>query len=668
MRQRAVIDVERTFGRRGLLVGLVLALSVALLAPAAATAADEGSEPADGASAPAAVRDQAQDDGFVRVLVELDVPATPEGALSPERAASQRHGIDRAQEAVLDAIDPRERRVTARLQRIPLLGLRVTPAGLQLLEQAPRVVDIAADEAHRPLRGGTVPHVGAADAYAGPQGQGQGSGQTVAVIDTGVDATHPAFDATAIQEACFVSSNGGGCPDGGAEQTGEGSAAPPPDDGHGTHVAGTAVGAATDRTHQGRSDGPGVAPAADLLAVRVFPESGGAAYQSDIVRAMEHVAAEAETGEPIAAVNLSLGTGATYQTACDDDAYEQASALLASHGVATVAATGNDSSASGVSKPACVEGVVGVGATAIPEELDDGDTHPSEVGIASYSNTGGGLADLVAPGNVVAPVPGGGLDFLRGTSMAAPHVAGAWAVLQQATEERITPASALEVLRATAELVPDDRGAGSDPPEHREVRLSAAIDSLAEPTGGISGEVTDSGSGDAISDAKVVAVGERSFSAHTGSAGSYLLRLAPATYTVTAEADGYEPATAAEVAVPESRTATVNLRLEPATRLAVTVTDGGGQPIEGASVDAGSGALTGTTDATGEVRWSSGEDADVPTGEVTVTATADGYQDASQTTEVAPDEANEVGLSLEAAGGGLLQPILDLLSLGGLGL
>lgn len=664
MQQRTVIAVEHISGRRGLLVGLVPALMVALLAPPAATAPNEGSEPAGGASAPAAVREQAQDDGLVRVLVELDVPATPEGALSPERAASQRHGIDRAQQAVLDAVERRERRVTARLQRIPFLGLRVTPAGLELLEQAPRVADITLDELHQPVRSGTVPHVGGDQAHADGF---DGEDHTVAVIDTGVDRDHPTFSNTDVQEACFVqTATGTGCPNG---EEGAGAAQPTSD--HGTHVAGIAVGSATDETYDGRSDGDGVAPAADLLAIRVFPDSGGA-LQSDIVRAMEHVAGQAEQGEPVAAVNLSLGTGTLYSGACDDQAYEDAAAMLASHDVATVAATGNSGSQSQIIKPACVPGIFSAGATAVPPDHPEPGV-PPESEIASYANRGPDLVDLVAPGNVVAPVPGGGLDFLQGTSMAAPHVAGAFAVLQQAGQGTRSPAAVREDLREAAEGVPEERGA-PDAACYDELRVARAVD-LASESVTVTGAVTDGEVPIGCANVTVDEAGTTDSAATaeitTSSQGTFALDLAPATYTVSADAPGYEQGHK-EVTVSGSGDRNVEVALTPATRLAVTVTDSSGQAIQGASADVESGdgappELEGSTDANGAVSWSDDQGDPVPTGEVTVTASADGYQDASQTTEVAPDEANGVGLSLEAEGG-LLQPILDLLDLGGLGL
>jgi subtilisin family serine protease len=151
----------------------------------------------------------------------------------------------------------------------------------------------------------------------------RGAGTAVAVLDTGVDADHPAFGSRVVAEACFSlgedwkDSSSGDCPDGTAEQVGSGAGAPLPSDvagwWHGTHVAGIAAGQAVDaELLAGEHDlHDGVAPEADILAVQVFHANGGGsmAWDSDIIAGLDWVAAQEE--HDVAAVNLSLGAGST---------------------------------------------------------------------------------------------------------------------------------------------------------------------------------------------------------------------------------------------------------------------------------------------------------------------------------------------------------------------
>jgi hypothetical protein len=126
------------------------------------------------------------------------------------------------------------------------------------------------------------------------------------------------------------------------------------------------------------------------------------------------------------------------RASCDADNAARKAAIdnLRSIDIATVASSGNGYS-SGVSAPACISSAVGVGAT-------DDDDH-----VLSFSNVAPFL-DLMAPGGAItSSVPGGGTASFDGTSMAAPHVAGAWAVLKQASPSA-TVSDLLALLRGTA--------------------------------------------------------------------------------------------------------------------------------------------------------------------------------------------------------------------------
>jgi len=296
-----------------------------------------------------------------------------------------------------------------------------------------------------------------------------GAGAAVVVIDSGVDRNHPAFGDRIVAEACFLDTINGVCPSSGGARTavGPGAAQPCPaaDCYHGTHVAGI-VGSSDDAV-------PGVAPGVDLVAVRVADNSG-AIMSPDVLDALNWVLTVAETHN-IVAVNLSLGTDVD-PGPCRNVAWEAAIAALADAGVAVVAASGNSASAGllPVAFPACLPGVFSVGAT----ERSPGrglaqDSTPELTGFTQYEGT----LDIVAPGFDImsAVTPGSGFASLDGTSMAAPHVAGAFALLA-GTQTEWSLDRYEELLRTTGVMVERFTAVEGDRHErYPELRLSAAV-------------------------------------------------------------------------------------------------------------------------------------------------------------------------------------------------
>ncbi len=257
-----------------------------------------------------------------------------------------------------------------------------------------------------------------------------GSGVVVAVLDTGVDSTHPMLAGKVVAEACFAASSS--CPNGGAVQVGAGAAAPctyaPRGCRHGTHVAGIAAGRSTATIPYG-----GVAPGADIIAVQVFTRFEGEicnitgqgespctlSLPSDRVAALEFVAFLTGFFD-VAGANMSIGGGA-FATACDFAPEKPAIDLLRVRNVATTISAGNDASGVNVGAPGCISSAVTVGST---NKLD---------GLSSFTNSNA-LVDVFAPGSSInSSIPGGGTASFNGTSMAAPHVMGAFALARQLT-------------------------------------------------------------------------------------------------------------------------------------------------------------------------------------------------------------------------------------------
>ncbi|MFK4038281.1 S8 family peptidase [Nonomuraea wenchangensis] len=275
-----------------------------------------------------------------------------------------------------------------------------------------------------------------------------GKGSTIAVLDTGIDRDHPFFAGRIVGEACFSATSTDPyygakplCPNGQSVQTGAGAAdaetAACVVNGanqcyHGTHVAGIAAG-----KKAAGAPSNGVAPEAGILPIQVFTRLDGPVCQEELGRAAPCFATfvsaqkaalqyvdSVHAGKNVIAVNMSLGGGAKQTKHCDADpsagALKDEIVWLKQFGVSVVVAAGNEGFTDGVSSPACVSAAVAVGAT------DDQDA------VAAFSNRGA-LLDLFAPGvQINSAVPGGGYRVLNGTSMAAPHVAGALALVRQA--------------------------------------------------------------------------------------------------------------------------------------------------------------------------------------------------------------------------------------------
>ncbi|MFB4277338.1 MULTISPECIES: S8 family peptidase [unclassified Nonomuraea] len=296
-----------------------------------------------------------------------------------------------------------------------------------------------------------------------------GTGTTVAVLDTGIDRDHPFFAGRIADEACFSSSDASDgtvslCPNSQPSQTGPGAADAETTQcvvngtnacSHGSHVAGIAAG----RMVAG-APASGVAPEARLLPIQVFSRVdnpltcalGGTtapcflSYTSDQKLALEYVARVVRTHN-VAAVNMSLGGGRPWEEACDADptaaAVKPEFDTLVGLGVAPVVAAGNSAYPNAVSVPACISTAITVGAT------DDSDA------LAAFTNRGS-LLDLFAPGvGISASIPDDAYGDKSGTSMSAPHVAGAFALMRQAYPE-FTVAQSLQRLRDTGTPVQFD--------------------------------------------------------------------------------------------------------------------------------------------------------------------------------------------------------------------
>lgn len=407
---------------------------------------------------------RAADQGTARVIVGLAVDTQPEGRLARTAAASQRAGIRAAQDAAIrDLLGPptgSRNRVKAVFDAVPHFAAEVDGPTLARLRASRRVRSLQEDVPVPPGLLESTAQIGATTAWAGGR---SGAGWVVAVLDTGVDKHHPFLAGKVVAEACYsstTSQSSSVCPGGVSASTASGSGLHcNPNIGgcnHGTHVAGIVAGS-------GAADGSqGVAPSAGIIAVQVFshfPAHGSVmSWTSDQIRGLERVLALKDSFS-IAAVNMSLG-GGQYAALCDaaQSATKAAIDNLRSVGIATVIAAGNDGYRSAISAPACISSAVSVGAVC---DAGDGSTCATGLGgVASYSNLSS-FVSLLAPGSAIrSAVPGSGYASMHGTSMAAPHVAGAWALMKQA-QPTLSVTDGLSLLRASGVPTADGRSGGS---------------------------------------------------------------------------------------------------------------------------------------------------------------------------------------------------------------
>jgi len=356
----------------------------------------------------------------IKVLVTLVSPLAA-------REARAGTGVDDAAEAdlmsaleheLVDAATPLGFRPVRGMRHIPVVVGWVPADSVEKLAALPMVRAVEPDFKLHAMRseGGALM---SSDTLRAQGGDGAGIG--VAVLDTGIDWTHPELPGgtKVVAHGDFTGTQSG-------NNTGF------DDGGHGTAVAGIIAGL------QG-----GMAPQATLWTMKVLDSKGSGDF-SYTVAALDAVYENRNEFGGVRVINLSVGGGGPFNDTCDTEmpSMEAAMAKVVNAGIAIFVSSGNDGCTNGTSFPACVSHAIAVGAVYDdnigPAAFGEGGCTPGGCSdqstaadlITCYSNSGNPLAILAPSHCATTPKMGGGYEScFGGTSAAAPYSAGVAAQL-----------------------------------------------------------------------------------------------------------------------------------------------------------------------------------------------------------------------------------------------
>jgi serine protease AprX len=414
--------VKRREARRGWGARVCGALSLVLGAIALSAAGPAGAAQPAGWVPPGLLKDaKASPQGSFRVIV-VGRPGVPGSALSGAFPGKSRH-----------------------FSSIDAVAGTLPGSALEHLASNPNVAEIVPDAAVAPAdldEAGLWRATTQADQASAIVGGAQAP--AIAVVDSGVDTSKAADFGSRIVASVDLSSSPATADD---------------DEGHGTMVAGIAAGASADH--------PGVASTAPIVSVRTA-DANGASHTSDVIAACDWII-QHQADYDIRVANFSMVSEAS--SSFTNDPLDMAVEQLWFHGIVVVAAVGNygDSAAVDVTHaPGNDPFVISVGALDTNGTADASDDFVAPWSAYGFTGDGFHKPELSAPGRwIVAPVPGGsalaaaapdrvvepGYMWMSGTSLAAPVVSGAAAVLL-AAHPGWTPDQVKGALMLSASALP----------------------------------------------------------------------------------------------------------------------------------------------------------------------------------------------------------------------
>jgi subtilisin family serine protease len=436
----------------------------------------------------------------IDVIVNLQSPAgKPRGREWDSRAKLQEwHGaVKSRQDEVLSTMAAGEFGLRHRFANQSGFSGAVTRQGFEKLARHPRVESIELVHLVKAQLAQGIPLMNAA-VYRSTY---SGAGLSIAIVDSGVDYTHPRLGGGGFPNAKVIGGYDFGDLD--ADPQSDGNA-------HGTACAGIAAG---DLGTTGDYIG-GVAATAKIYALKITSGLSGGSTSAEVIAAWDWCITHKndDPANPILVISTSFG-GQRYFSVCDgvQSAYATAANNAVAAGITVLAASGNEGYCDSIASPACLASVISVGAvfdaaygtvsvcieleSCAPKYFDaacetsyGADSVTAADKVTPYSNTASFLG-VLAPAhrayttdNVGASGSSAG-DYnanFGGTSAACPYAAGGVAALQSAARAALgrflAPAEVRVILAATGDLVTDTKIAITKP----RVNLGRAIESLGQ--------------------------------------------------------------------------------------------------------------------------------------------------------------------------------------------
>jgi len=585
------------------------------------------------------LREKADEDGSVTVVIKLKDP--PLLGVAQGRVVEElKWRTTQSQKTVLEFLDREDAIVlntfwltNAVLVEVPvdlLDGLGRLPGVERLFENFPITIP---EPVEQEGSGGVLQtYTWGLEKIGAPQVWDMGitgSGVRVAVLDTGVDITHPDLDGKMWTDDSGDPTYPGGWIEFDFDGNIVPSSTPHDTHGHGTHTSGTVLG--------GNASGTaiGVAPDATLMHCLMMP-GGGGSYAIFVAALQWAVAPFDQYGNPAGApADVASLSGGFYEYV---DAFIEPIENMRAAGVVPVMAIGNGGEGTS-GGPGNVYESFGIGATDIDDAVAGFSSGQVVDWPASYPDPYI-KPDFSAPGvNVYSSLPGGGYEYWQGTSMAAPHVAGTVALMLEGNPA-LAVQDVYDILKDTALDLGDegqDTRYGWGRIDAFEAVATASLDS------GIEGVVTDADTAGPLEGAGIL-VSETGQAKHSDASGYYRFLLPPGTYNLTASIFGYYGDTAT-VEVVEDVFTSQDFALGPMPTgfIEGAVTDMGTLgPIVGATMTLLGTPLSATTNEFGFYSI------EAPVGTYDVKASALGYQESIvPDVNVAESETVTVDFALE---------------------
>jgi subtilisin family serine protease len=507
LRSTAVFRIAPLLARGAVTLAFLFGLASAALAQAESALTQKSTHAAE-------ILSQAQSSGFARIIVMYEAPpehntlstaAEDIPAIAAANTAAQNSIIaDHFGGPAIAAADVPERGLT-RMIITPAFAIDATAAEINSLANDRRVTTIGLDRLGSPQLIQSLPLIGMektdeTDPIERAYELGAtGAGQTIAVLDTGFEITHKFLEGQIIKEACFSTNRPRGhstslCPRQETRVIDEEGAAANCNlfqCEHGTQVAGIAAGLNTEFEDQQPHNG--VAKFSSLIVIKMYSKISDIAvcgigmtpctryFDSDLAGALEFLYINRKT-EPVAAINFSGGWG-RYSAPCDNNpdlqSIKQNVDNLRAAGIPFIAMAGNSGARNAIADPACLSSAIAVASSDKKDAISDTADISAQVallapGVAILTSLPAGFpcSDYSGP----KPSSGGSYCPVSGASIAAPHVAGAFAAIRSACPDDYTVGDILNALIDTGWPIKDNRQGGTITKPR--IQVDAAVRSL----------------------------------------------------------------------------------------------------------------------------------------------------------------------------------------------